>query len=63
MTCHVCKQGPPDGPSIFRVNEPGEMPSVWACREHLGATPVPPDVDEIVTLIESASAKGASDGD
>jgi hypothetical protein len=55
MKCHICGEGPPDGPSIFRVNQPGEMPSVWACRQHLGETPIADDVNEIVTLIEGAT--------
>lgn len=32
--CEVCKKGPDDDVTIFRQNEPGEMPAIWRCREH-----------------------------
>ena len=33
MKCFVCGKGPPNGPSVFRVNAKGQ-PGVWACDEH-----------------------------
>lgn len=57
MKCEICKQGPPKGPAIYRVNKPGEMPARWRCEKHLTpeqATSVDLQVRELVEIISGA---------
>ena len=50
--CFVCQNGPPDGSTVYRVNETG-VEGVWACREHLPpSVVVDPQVQGIVDAIE-----------
>ena len=51
MKCQTCNLGPEDGVTVYRQNEVGELPAVWACREHRTA-PVPDDVQALVDVIE-----------
>lgn len=50
MLCEVCRKGPPDGLSVFRVNPKGQ-PGIWRCRAHLDSPP-DPDLDRAVREIE-----------
>jgi hypothetical protein len=53
MKCVICKKGPMQGVSLYRINEKGK-PGLWACRAHRSQTdaPVDPELDEIVSRIE-----------
>jgi hypothetical protein len=54
MKCVVCKKGPLDGVSVFRINAKS-VPGLWACKNHLRQTDAPkpdPEVVEIVELLE-----------
>jgi hypothetical protein len=54
MHCVICKKGPPEGVSVFRINEKG-VPGLWACKRHIDQTDAPkpdPVVAEIVSAIE-----------
>jgi hypothetical protein len=59
MKCEICKQGPPNGPPIYRINQPGETPARWRCVAHL--TPeqdaaIDPVVRDITETIEEQKA-------
>jgi len=55
--CEVCGEGPPVGPSVYRVNKPGEMPAHWRCKRHLN--PMQYDaVDETVMEITEVLERG-----
>ena len=53
MRCVICKKGPVEGVSVFRINTTGR-PGLWACKRHRGQTdaPVDPELDELVAHIE-----------
>ena len=54
MNCIVCRKGPSDGVSLYRVNAKGQ-PGIWACKRHIKQTDAPPvdsEVQEIVGLLE-----------
>lgn len=58
MKCEICNDGPPEGPAIYRVNKPGDLPARWRCAKHL--TPeqsanVDAQVRDIVETIEGKS--------
>lgn len=56
MKCEICNQGPPLGPTIHRVNKPGEMPARWRCDGCLTAeqkAAIDPEVKDIVSAIET----------
>lgn len=60
MKCEVCNQGPPNGPTVYRVNEPGEMPGIWRCRNHVTEEQLSlfdKELKEIVGLLESIPEK------
>jgi hypothetical protein len=53
MKCVICKRGPLQGVTVFRINAKGQ-PGLWACKKHIGQTdapPIDPVVDEIVSII------------
>jgi len=56
MKCEICNLGPPNGPTVYRINEPGEMPARWRCREHLDEAKYEGfdfEFKEIVKILES----------
>lgn len=57
MKCEICDQGPPNGPTVFRVNQPGEMPARWRCRAHLGEHEklLDPQLVDLVGIIGGAA--------
>ena len=59
MGCVICKKGPADGVSLFRINATGK-PGLWACRKHRGQTdaPVDPELDALVGHIERSQQEG-----
>ncbi len=51
--CRVCGLGPaPEagGLTVYRENEPGQSPAVWACRKHRTKSC---DVQDVVDALES----------
>lgn len=57
--CAVCGKGPPDGVSVFRMNEKGG-PGLWACNEHKDHfdSHMPDDVLELTRLLEGQGWRG-----
>lgn len=53
MRCAVCGKGPMDGITIYRLNRPGDMPPLWACRPHMAHAP-DKDLEELVEILEEA---------
>lgn len=54
MKCEICNQGPPDGPTVHRVNPLGEV-GIWRCEKHLTpeqAARLDPETIRIVKIIE-----------
>lgn len=55
MKCEICNAGPSDGPTIHRINQPGEMPARWRCEQHMNAeqkAAIDPVVKDIVEIVE-----------
>jgi hypothetical protein len=46
-----------DGTTVYRVNEPGKMPAIWACEKHAGN--IDPELKELVEIIEEGKPKNA----
>lgn len=51
MRCRVCNLGPMEGVTVYRENPPGEMPAVWACKEHR-TVPVDPEDQRLIDVLE-----------
>lgn len=54
IQCEVCGDGGPLR-TVYRVNQPGEMPARWRCKTHLTfeqEADIDPDVKAITDLIE-----------
>jgi hypothetical protein len=57
IVCYRCGRNA-DVRGLFRVNERGVLPAIWACEEHLPAESAPdPEVKEIVNLLERGESK------
>lgn len=54
MKCHICHQGPPDGPTIYRMNATG-VPGIWACKAH-ATQPIDPELLAVVRDLEDVIA-------
>ena len=56
MKCEICRLGPADGLSVYRVNPKGQE-GIWRCKPHLGSSaPIAPEVAAIAEAIEGPSA-------
>ena len=53
MQCVICKKGPAEGVTVFRINAKGK-PGLWACAKHRSQTdaPVDPELDNLVAVLE-----------
>ena len=51
MKCEICGKSVSDGTSLYRQNPKGEK-GIWRCKEHVSC--IPPDVVEIVDILENA---------
>lgn len=48
--CEICHKGPPDGVSLFRVNEKG-VEGIWRCRSHLTSEQADKQDPETIRLV------------
>lgn len=55
MHCCICKKGPQQGVSLFRVNKKG-VAGIWTCEKHISQTDAPP-IDSTVKKIADALGK------
>lgn len=60
--CVVCKLGPEQGVSLFRINEKG-VPGLYACRKHVHQTDAHLDAETVrlVDILDPPPSKGPSD--
>lgn len=52
--CRICKLGPADGVSVYRLNPKGEK-GIWGCKEHSNPDPI---TAEMVETLEAARDMG-----
>lgn len=59
IECAVCRQGPKDNVSVYRMNAKGQA-GLWACNEHKDQFDgrVDPVVKEIVGLLHASPSTG-----
>lgn len=54
MVCRVCGRGIKDEITLYRVNNPGELPALWDCADHADLSTVDPTARNITDIIKGA---------
>ena len=49
MKCCICRKGPVEGVTVYRVNAKG-VAGIWACEKHLKQTDAPPVDPEVASV-------------
>jgi len=60
MICEVCAKGPAQehgGVTVYRANDPGQVPAIWRCREHQ-TRPLECDVQRLIDALAGVPKEG-----
>jgi hypothetical protein len=52
MVCRVCGRGMAECVTLYRANQPGELPALWDCADHADLSAVDPIVRDITDIIK-----------